>query len=96
MTQTSNLKSTAAYQVQAAISFGAAMLFVGAGVAYLPIDRWMRAFLALGFLYLVSSCFTLAKVVRDAQESSAVLSRVDQARLEKLLAEHDPYAVPTL
>jgi len=30
-------------------------------------------------------------VVRDRQESSAVLTRVDQARLEKLLAEHDPF-----
>lgn len=94
MTQTPASKNSAAYQVQAVISFGAAMLFVGAGVAYLPIDPWMRGFLALGFLFLVSSSFTLAKVVRDAQESSAVISRVDQARLDKLLAEHDPYAAP--
>jgi hypothetical protein len=28
------------------------------------------------------------------QESSTVLSRVDQARLERLLAEHDPYRTP--
>jgi hypothetical protein len=95
MTQTPSPKTSTAYQAQAAISFGAAMLFVGTGIAYLPVDRWVRAFLALGFLYLVSSSFTLAKVVRDAQETSSVLSRVDEARLEKLLAEHDPFRVPS-
>jgi hypothetical protein len=47
------------------------------------------AFLALGLLYTVTSGFTLAKCIRDRQESTAVMSRVDQARLDKLLAEHD-------
>ena len=63
------------------------------GITFLPVDRWTRGFLAVGCLFLVSSCFTLAKCVRDAQESSQVLSRVDQARLDKLLADYDPYAV---
>ena len=42
-------------------------------------------------LYLVSSTFTLAKVVRDNHEIQAVHHRVDQARIDKLLAEHDPF-----
>jgi hypothetical protein len=42
-------------------------------------------------LYVVTSAFTLAKCVRDQQEASEVISRVDRARLEKLLAEHDPF-----
>lgn len=29
--------------------------------------------------------------VRDKQESLTVVSRVDQARMDKLLAEHDPF-----
>jgi hypothetical protein len=44
----------------------------------------------------VSSSFTLAKVIRDAQESNAVVTRVDEARLERLLAEHDPFRTPSL
>ncbi len=51
----------------------------------------MRSFLAIAVLYLVTSAFTLAKVVRDRQEAGQIVSRVDQARLEKLLAEHDPF-----
>jgi hypothetical protein len=41
----------------------------------------------------VTSAFTLAKCIRDHQESTEVVSRVDQARLDKLLAEHDPFKV---
>lgn len=85
-------KTTAAFFVQAAIAFGSALLAVIIGIAYLPVDAWVRAFLAVGTLFLVSSCFTLAKVVRDAQESAAIASRVDQARVDRLLADHDPFA----
>ena len=88
-------RTTPAFFLQAGISFGVALGAVGTGIAYLPVDRWVRAFLGIGTLFLISSCFTLAKCVRDQQESTQVLSRVDQARLEKLLADHDPYAVPS-
>jgi hypothetical protein len=44
-------------------------------------------------LFTVSSAFTLAKVVRDRQEESFVANRVDRARVDKLLAEHDPFKV---
>jgi len=71
-------------------SFGVSITAVGIGIAYLPVDRWTRAFLAVGFLYAVTSAFTLAKCVRDAQESSSVVQRLDQARVEKLLAGPRP------
>jgi hypothetical protein len=90
-TPTLSTPTTTAFFAQSAISFGIASLAVGTGIAYLPVDRWTRGFLAIGCLFLVSSAFTLAKCVRDQQEQSQVLSRVDQARLEKMLAEHDPF-----
>ena len=37
----------------------------------------------------MTSSFTLAKCVRDRQEEAAIVSRVDEARLDKLLAEQD-------
>ena len=52
------------------------------------MDPWIRGLLATGCLFLVSSAFTLAKRVRDHQESNAVLTRADQARLAELLAGH--------
>ena len=86
-------RTTPAFFLQAGISFGVALGAVGTGIAYLPVDRWVRAFLGIGTLFLISSCFTLAKCVRDQQEASTVRVRVDEARLDKLLAEHDPFRV---
>ncbi|MDT7724439.1 MAG: hypothetical protein QOI21_1015 [Actinomycetota bacterium] len=87
----SSSPTTAAFFAQAALSFGLALVAVAVGIAFLPVNGWVRAFLAVGMLYTVTSAFTLAKCVRDRQEDSYLVSRVDQARLDKLLAEHDPF-----
>ncbi len=94
MDTTTQPKSTTAFYIQAMISFGISLGAVGVGIAYLPVGPWIRAFLALGLLFVVTSSFTLAKCVRDQQESTTVVKRVDQARLDKLLADHDPFKVP--
>lgn len=91
MTNTPASKTTAAFYAQAAIAFGCALLAVVVGIWYLPVDGWIRAFLVVSTLFLVTSTFTLAKVVRDAQETSGLASRLDQARVERILAEHDPF-----
>jgi hypothetical protein len=85
--------TTTAFEVQAALSFAVSVLAIGLAIAFIPADPWIRGVLAIGVLYAVTSTFTLAKIVRDKQESSTVISRMDQARLERLLAEHDPYRV---
>lgn len=84
-------QNTAAYYGQAVASFAIALGAVAIGIYTMDADRWVRAFLAIAVLYLTTSAFTLAKVVRDRQEAGQIVSRVDQARLEKLLAEHDPF-----
>ena len=82
-------RTTTAFYAQAAISFGVSLAVTVIGIGYLADSRWVRAFLALGLLYVVTSSFTLAKCIRDRQEEVAIVSRVDQAKLDKLLAEQD-------
>jgi hypothetical protein len=89
--QNPTAKNTSAFFAQAGISFGTALLAMLVAVYYLPADPWVKSFLALGTLFLTTSAFTLAKCVRDAQEDNSVLSRLDQARVERVLAEHDPF-----
>ena len=84
-------KNTSAFYLQAGISFGVALLTMIFSVIYLPVDPWIRAFFGLGIMYLTTSTFTLAKCVRDAQENQTVHARLDQARVDKILAEHDPF-----
>lgn len=85
--------TTAAFHIQAVLSFAISLSAVAVAVIYLPADGWVRAFLGLGILYVTTSAFTLAKTIRDRQEVTTVVTRVDQARMDKLLVEHDPYAV---
>ena len=87
-------RTTTSFYVQSIASFALSLTAVATGIAYLPVGSWIRAFLAVGLLYVVTSAFTLAKCIRDQQESSTVVKRVDQARLDKLLADHDPFKVP--
>jgi hypothetical protein len=61
------------------------------GVMFLPLDIWQRLFLAMTVLFLVTSSFTLAKVIRDQEEAATIRVRLDEARIEKLLAEHNPF-----
>ncbi|GGU02281.1 hypothetical protein GCM10010289_23700 [Streptomyces violascens] len=84
-------QNTAAYYGQAVAAFSIALAATAIGILRLQADAWVRAFLGIAVLYLVTSAFTLAKVIRDRQEAGQIVSRVDQARMEKLLAEHDPF-----
>ncbi|MFF8728433.1 YiaA/YiaB family inner membrane protein [Streptomyces sp. NPDC015171] len=84
-------QSTAAFYGQAVASFSVAMAATALGIFRLDANAWVRGFLAIAVLYLVTSAFTLAKVIRDRQEAGQIVSRVDQARMEKLLTAHDPF-----
>ncbi|MGW7682696.1 YiaA/YiaB family inner membrane protein [Kribbella sp. NPDC054772] len=93
MTKKIQPQQTAAFYAQAVASFGISITAMSIALVYLPAQPWVRAFLALGLLYVVTSTVVLCKVVRDRQEITEVTSRVDQARLDKLLTDHDPFRV---
>ncbi|MGW8378547.1 YiaA/YiaB family inner membrane protein [Streptomyces sp. ODS28] len=86
--------TTTAFFVQSAIAFGLSLGALLFGIVKLPVGPWERGFLALGLVFVVSSAFTLAKCVRDRQEAEEVTSKVDRARLDKLLTEVDPFKTP--
>jgi hypothetical protein len=86
-------KNTSAFYLQAAAAFGLSLFAMMIAIYYLPADPWVKGFLALGTLFLTTSSFTLAKCVRDAQEDQMVIHRLDQARLDRALAGHDPFKV---
>jgi hypothetical protein len=62
--------TTAAFHLQAVLSFAVSLLAVGIALWNMRVDPWVRAFLAIAVLYVTTSAFTLAKVVRDRQEST--------------------------
>jgi hypothetical protein len=85
---------SAGWVTQTYISFAVLLGALAIGVACMPGDPWKRAFFAISALYAVTSSISLAKTVRDQHEASRVVARVDEARFERLLTEHDPFKAP--
>jgi hypothetical protein len=93
MSMMSQPKPSAAFYLQSILSFAISLGALIIGILSLQTDMWVRGFLSVGLLYVVTSTFTLAKCVRDHQEAASVHGRIDQARVEKILSDHDPYRV---
>jgi hypothetical protein len=49
-------------------SFATAVIMVWLGLWHLPVDLWIKGYLAMGSLFLTGSAFTLSKTMRDNQE----------------------------
>ena len=60
---------TRAWRAQVWISFGAAVTLCATGLAWLPGLDLDRAFMVMGYLFTLSSAFTLAKFVRDQDDA---------------------------
>jgi len=60
---------------------------MGIGLIYLQTTIAMKGFLAMSYLFSVTSCFTVAKVVRDKHEADRFINKVENAKTEKLLSE---------
>lgn len=81
---------SAAWVAQTWISFIVAVGITSMGIWFLPVDVWVKAFMAMGLLFSVGSTFSLAKTVRDQHESESLRKRIDEARVNRIIAEHDP------
>jgi hypothetical protein len=91
MTQPTTPKNTNAFFLQSGLAFAIALFAMLFAIYYMPTSPWIRAFLSLGTIFLVTSSFSLAKCIRDAQEENQVIARLERMRLEQRLAEHDPF-----
>jgi hypothetical protein len=80
---------SSAWVAQTWIAFVISLLVTGFGIWFLPVDGWVKAFMAMGLLFTVGSTFSLSKTVRDLHEARRFTSRIDEARVQRLLAEHD-------
>jgi hypothetical protein len=81
------LHHSAAWVAFTYASFLLSLLMIGAGVAFMPIDTWMKGFLAMAVIMLVQSCITVTKTLRDNEEANKLLNRIEDAKTERLLMD---------
>lgn len=78
---------SAAWGFQVWAAFVISLVMTIGGIYWLPVDLWMRGYLGMGVLFTVSSCFALAKTVRDRHESSRLNNQLEEAEAERILRE---------
>ncbi len=81
---------TSAWVAQTWIAFALSLTATFTGILYAPVDNWIRGYLGMGLIFSIGSTISLSKTIRDQEESKRILNRVDEAKLERLLAEYDP------
>ena len=60
---------TSAWILQVWIAFALALVLMLVGLYNLPVDWWVRGYIAIGLFFTISSSFTLAKTIRDNEEA---------------------------
>ncbi|GHG86449.1 YiaA/YiaB family inner membrane protein [Comamonas sp. JC664] len=85
-----------AWVAQTWLSFALSVGVTAVGIWNLPVDIWVKSFLGMGLLFTVGSTFSLSKTVRDQHEMEQLGTRIDEARVSRLLSEHDPLAPPKM
>jgi len=85
---------SSAWVVQTWLSFALSVGVTACGIYWLPVDAWVKGFIAMGLLFSVGSTFSLAKTVRDQHEAQRLHKRIDEARVSKYISEHDPLKEP--
>ncbi len=82
---------TNAWIAQTWISFIVSIAATTVGIIYMPANIWLRGYLGMGLMFSVGSTISLSKTLRDQEEAKRMISRIDQAKLERLLADYDPF-----
>jgi hypothetical protein len=62
----------------AALTFG--------GLFFLPLDLWIKGYMLMGISMLTTSTVILTKTLRDRQESTRLVNKIEEARTERILA----------
>ncbi|MEM8642221.1 MAG: YiaA/YiaB family inner membrane protein [Cyanobacteria bacterium P01_G01_bin.54] len=83
---------TNAWIAQTWLSFALSVTATLIGILYMPgQDNWVKGYLLMGMLFSIGSTVSLSKTIRDLDESKRMISRIDEAKLERLLAQYDPF-----
>lgn len=88
--ETSELrKDSTQWIFQVWASFLISSFLTASGIYFLPCDFWVKGYLLMGLMFTIGSAFTLAKTVRDNEESRKLVNRIVDAKTEKLLTEFE-------
>ncbi len=81
------VKNSNAWNSFTLLSFGIAIVMNAGGIYFLEASFAAKGFYAMSALMLVHTAISATKTVRDADEASRMVNKIEDARTEKLLME---------
>ena len=84
-----NQDHSSAWVVQTWLSFVLSISATAIGILCLPVDGWVKGFMGMGLTFTVGSTISLTKTQRDIHEGKKLTTRIEEARVERILTEHD-------
>lgn len=61
---------TSAWVFQVWASFIMSLLLMSCGVFWMPVDLWVKGYVAIGMAFVLATSFTLSKTIRDNHEAA--------------------------
>ena len=80
---------SSAWVMQTWLSFIISISATTIGILHLPANPWIKGFMGMGLAFSIGSTVSLTKTQRDLHEAKKLTTRVEEARVEKILTEHD-------
>jgi hypothetical protein len=77
-----------AWKLYCRLSFVIAVGMMLMGIWLSPIGLAMQGYFTMGTAFLMGTCFTLAKMLRDDHESSKFHNKIEEAQTERILKEY--------
>lgn len=71
------------------ISFVISLAAMVVGVYYLPVEIWVRGYLAVGLFFSVSSTIVLSKTMRDRHEARKIVNKIQEVKTERMLKDFE-------
>lgn len=81
---------SSAWVIQTWVSFVVSISATSIGILYLPNNNWIKGYLGMGLLFSIGSTISLTKTQRDLHEAKKLTYKIEEARVEKILADHHP------
>jgi len=87
MNNTTIQSNSASWMFFIKFSFLIALLSMTTGIMFMPGGILVQGYFAICALFLVSSTITLSKTLRDEHESQRLISKINEAKTNKILNE---------
>ncbi len=87
MNNTTIQSNSASWMFFIKLSFAIALISMTTGIMFMPGGILVQGYFAICALFLVSSTITLSKTLRDEHESQRLISKINEAKTNKILNE---------